>query len=307
MPAYFDLHCDTLLHTLEGHGLVENNLCISVKRGLVNSPWVQAFAAFIHDNHDNVPDEGYEKFLKMAAIYKETLAANPGLLVEYNPFEVDPTRCNAMLTVEGGAAIGGRPERIEELAKMGVRIFSLVWSEENLLAGGVNSESGLKPAGVETVKELERCGVVLDVSHINVKGFWELCNIATKPFIATHSNSISICKNIRNLADDQVKEIVRRGGIVGLNYHQPFMHDREATDGGYADMARHIEKMLALGAENALTLGSDFDGALYPENMDKIEKMPAFIHFIEKEYGAAFAAKISFENANNFFKKTMAK
>ncbi|MDL2215997.1 membrane dipeptidase [Ruminococcaceae bacterium OttesenSCG-928-N02] len=244
--------------------------------------------------------------MKMAKVFRTTLNDNPDLMVEYNPNNIDAARCNAMFTVEGGAAINGKPERLQELKDLGVRIFSLVWSEENELAGGVNTDVGLKPAGIRTVQELERLGMILDVSHLNTKGFWQLCDIAKKPFIATHSNAIAVGPHARNLADDQVKEILTRGGIIGLTYCMPFIHARTDEDASYDDMARQIEHMLNLGAENQLCLGSDFDGAKVPSAMNGIETMPAFIDFIEGKFGAPIAQKISFENANNFFKNNWA-
>lgn len=302
MSAYFDLHCDTLMHCTEGKNLIENDLAISIKRGLVNAPWAQAFAAFIHDDYTK-DDEGYKLFLKMAEIFRQTLAQNPDLVKEYDPRDIDPARCNAMFTVEGGAAINGKPERLQELKDLGVRIFSLVWSKENELAGGVDTDIGLKPAGVETVKELERLGIILDVSHLNTKGFWEMCKIARKPFIATHSNAISVGSHRRNLSDEQIKELLSRGGIIGLTYCMPFIHNRDEDDASYDDMARQIEHMLSLGAENQLALGSDFDGAHVPSAMNGIQTMPAFVDFIERKFGAELARKISFDNANEFFKK----
>ena len=300
MRNYFDLHCDTLAVCLmDQKNMEHNDLAIALDRGGELGKWVQAFAAFIHD--DLTGPEGYAQFKQMAALFQRTMEETD-LAVLYDPRAVREGVCNAMLTVEGGAALGGDLGHIEEFRGLGVRILSLVWSKETDLAGGVTSGSGLKAKGADAIRELENCGILLDVSHMNKKSFWDAAKIAQKPFIATHSNALSVCGHVRNLDDDQVRELVARGGLIGLNYCVPFIVDGK-EDAVYEDMAAHIDHFLELGAEDILCCGSDFDGAQLPSCMNGIQTMPAFGNFLADRYGEEMSQKITFANAQAFFEK----
>ena len=300
MKNYFDLHCDTLAVCL-GSDLdpAQNDLALAFDRAPAFGKWVQAMAAFIHD--DLCGEEGYRKFKQMAALFARSVEKSPYGKV-YEPGLVKPGVCNAMLTVEGGAALGGNLSHIEEFRRLGVRILSLVWSKETDLAGGVTSSAGLKPKGADAIRELENCGIFLDVSHMNRDSFWQACRVAQKPFLATHSNAFSVCSHPRNLDDEQVREMVSRGGLIGLNYCVPFLKSG-VEDVSYEDLAAHIDRFLSLGAENLLCCGSDFDGATVPSCMRRVETMPAFGTFLAARYGEEMAEKITFSNAESFFEK----
>ena len=136
---HFDLHCDTLSRCVaEKASLVDNGFDISLEKGQIFDCWVQAFAAFINDDLRGA--KAYHAFQAQAAVLQKAVEA--GKAVSYDPDNLREGVCNAMLTVENGAALGGKLERIREFAEMGVRVFSLVWNGENELAGGVQSESG---------------------------------------------------------------------------------------------------------------------------------------------------------------------
>lgn len=111
---------------------------------------------------------------------------------------------------------------------------------------------------------MERQNIIVDVSHLNDEGFADLCKIASKPFIATHSNSRAICGHSRNLTDAQFCEIRDRGGIVGLNYYRNFIVDGGETT-SISDLLKHVHHFLELGGENTIALGSDFDGSGHPQ------------------------------------------
>ena len=124
-------------------------------------------------------------------------------------------RVGGLLTVEGGAVLGGRLDLIEELRRDGVRALTLTWNGANELGSGCETEEGLTPFGRRSVAALEQAGIAVDVSHLNDAGFRDLCAAAKRPFLATHSNARSICPVPRNLADWQICEIRDRGGIIG--------------------------------------------------------------------------------------------
>ena len=299
---HFDLHCDTLSRCRsQKQGLFGNDGALSVERGLIFDQWVQAFAVFIDDEKRGV--KAYREFLAQAEILQKAIASDDRIV----PFDKDNIRegvCNAMLTVENGAAIGGKLERIEEFAQMGVKVFSLVWNGENELAGGVHSEMGLTDFGRKAVRELEKNGIIIDVSHLNSLSFWELCEVAERPFIATHSNCFEICPNRRNLDDLQIEEIIRRKGLIGINFFPIFINGE--SDATFQELRAHIRRIIALGGEDCIAVGSDFDGAAMPSRLDRIEKIPDWHENLLKHFDPDFVEKITFRNAERFFRENLA-
>ena len=124
-------------------------------------------------------------------------------------------KCAVVLSVESGAALGGKLENVDMFADSGVKMLTLVWNGINELGSGHNTEQGLTDFGKQVIRKMEERKIIVDVSHLNDPGFEDVCEIATKPFIATHSNLRAVCSHRRNLTDDQFKEIVRRKGLVG--------------------------------------------------------------------------------------------
>lgn len=299
---HFDLHCDTLNRCLKGRqNLLQNDYDISVERGLVFDQWVQVFAAFIHDNYRGV--KAYQRFKAQAERLQQAVAESENI-VYYDPGAVQSGVCNAILAVENGAALGGKLERVEEFASLGVKIFSLVWNGENELAGGVASEIGLTDLGKKVVCELEKHRIIIDVSHLNRTGFWELCETTDAPFIATHSNCFEICPHQRNLDDLQIEEIIRRKGLIGINFYPIFINGE--SDASFQEIRRHIRHILALGGEDCIAVGSDFDGAAMPSRLTGIDKIPVWHENLLKHFDATLVEKITFQNAQNFFSRHFA-
>ncbi len=197
-----------------------------------NAAWAQTYAIF-------VPDE--KRGQDAVDYYRECVRYFCGQLEKYsgklsqvrNAADMDRAfeagKFSGILAVEGGAALAGRMEMIEELAKDGVRFLTLTWNGPNEIGSGSVTHNGLSDFGREAIAEMERKNIIVDVSHLNDEGFADLCKIASKPFIATHSNSRAICGHSRNLTDAQFCEIRDRGGIVGLNYYRNFIVDGGET------------------------------------------------------------------------------
>ena len=211
----------------------------------------------------------------------------------------------AILTVENGSALAGRLDRVETLAQDGVRMMTLTWNGENELGSGNVTDHGLSPFGREAVRELERAGIIADISHLNDRGFDGFLSVAQKPFAASHSNARSVCGHRRNLTDGQITEMVRRDCLIGLNYSQDFLRtgDRPAV---LDDLWRHVERFLELGAEHCLALGSDADGTDVPPGLDCPEKFAGlYRYFLDRGLSPALAEGILWKNALEFFKKQL--
>ena len=313
-PALFDLHCDTLTRSLyrpatAGRGLLDDPAAqLSLSRVPVGTRWVQCFAVFVPDDRRGA--DGAAFFDRWAAVFAREMerekdrirwCRSAGDLAA----ALDGGRFAALLTVEGGSALGGRPERVETLWDAGVRMMALTWNGQNELASGHDTGAGFSAFGREAVAAMEERGMVVDVSHLNDRGFEELLGFAKKPFAASHSNARSVCAHRRNLPDDFIREMVRRRGLIGLNYCRYFLSDEGRGD--LEDLWRHVERFLALGAEDCLALGSDYDGADMHPDLDGVEKALGLYGFLTgRGLPPETAEKILFGNAWRFFAAAIA-
>ena len=206
-----------------------------------------------------------------------------------------------ILTIEGGAALAGKLENIKKLRAVGVRMMTLTWNGENELGYGclATGSGGLKPFGRVALQEMEKNGVVADLSHASERLFYDVAETAGRPFIASHSNARRICNHPRNLTDAQFCIIRDRGGIVGINFCRSFL--RADENAGFADILSHTEHFLSLGGENTVCIGSDFDGTDMPDGIKGIADVEAlYTYFLRHNYRETLLRKIFFENAAQF-------
>ncbi|CAI6033680.1 hypothetical protein PAECIP112173_00736 [Paenibacillus sp. JJ-100] len=165
-----------------------------------------------------------------------------------------------LITLEGVDGLEGNLFYLELCFQMGVRIVGLTWNHANWAADGIMEKrgAGLTEKGKELVHLCNRIGMLLDVSHLSEKGFWELADLSERPFIASHSNSYSVCPHVRNLKDDQIQAIVAREGRIGLTFVPWFVKGEGEVQ--IEDLLPHIEQICSLGGAHHLMMGSDFDG-----------------------------------------------
>ena len=164
----------------------------------------------------------------------------------------------ASFSMEGTGAIASEPARLEELYQLGIRMISLTWNAANPLAGSYITGEVLSVRGREFVRRAQRLGMLIDVSHLSERAFWDLCDVTEGPIMASHSNARAVCGHGRNLSDAQFREICSSGGTAGINLYRAFL-----VDGGKArfdDVQCHLEHFLDLGGEDHLALGGDLDG-----------------------------------------------
>jgi membrane dipeptidase len=162
-----------------------------------------------------------------------------------------------VLAVEGAEAAGSSLEFFSLFFKMGVRLLSLTWNRRTMFADGVGeSDTGgkLTSLGIEAIAEMERIGMILDVSHISENGFWHVADVAKKPFIASHSSMHALQSHPRNLRDKQANRIVDGGGFVALNAFGSFLSDTPTVD----SMIDHVEYAVKLVGKKKIGFGFDF-------------------------------------------------
>lgn len=176
----------------------------------------------------------------------------------------------AILHWEGAEAIDPELVVLRLGYVLGLRSLGLVWSRTNIFAEGVGPENrggGLSPLGKLLVGQCNELGVLIDVSHLNVPGFWDVLETSTKPIVASHSNAFAVTDHERNLTDLQLKELAAGGGLAGLNYAVGFLKRgaKQPGDVTLDDMVAHIDHMVEVAGIDHVALGSDYDGATVPE------------------------------------------
>jgi membrane dipeptidase len=303
MMKLFDLHCDTLWKETPFAGSTGN---IDLDRLPPDLRYCQCFAIFVHDRYrlDMAVQDGerqYAHFQKSLNQFPERIrqVRTAGDIDE--AFAANQTA--AFLTIENSAIFAGDLDRINLMAERGARMASLTWNAPNELAAGADAYSqwGLTDFGRQAIRRMEALGMVVDLSHVNDKTFWEVAAFATRPFVASHSNCRSLCHHRRNLTDDQIREIGRVGGLIGLNYYVNFLkEDKEVK--GWDDLLRHVDHMLALAGDRVPALGSDFDGAPTPPFIQSVADLTGFYDAVcRSSLGESVARRLFFDNAYDFF------
>ena len=280
----FDLHCDTALALLgesmnEAGELRKNEHHIDLERASALDGYAQCFACFttpsMQEWAKTSPVVIFER--ELATIQREVDRNKDLISIAYSAGEIEENRENgkmsAILTLEGTAGIGYDPELLTDLQAIGFRIASLGWNEKNPLTGSHVTGGGLTDQGREFVKEAQRLGILIDVSHISDEGFWDIIKITQAPIVATHSNSRSVWNNSRNLTDDMFRAIVEIGGVAGYNACADFTGENPTLD-TVCDHIFHFMELDPTGRH--IALGGDLDGVSHmPAGFEGVQSWPA--------------------------------
>lgn len=264
----FDLHCDTASELLGKDrcsvgSLRQNALHIDLERAATLPGYAQCFACFTSPEQ-NLPgnitvEDMFER--QLATVIRETEANSDLIRLAYSTEEINKNRkqglMSAILTIEGPAGFGYNPEILEDLYNVGFRITTLGWNEQNPLTGSCVTGGGLTEQGREYVRQAQKVGMVVDVSHISDEGFWDIMEITQKPIIASHSNSRAVWNTPRNLTDEMYLAICSTGGTAGINLYDAFLGENSDLD----TVCDHILHYLQMaGSDKHISLGSDLDG-----------------------------------------------
>lgn len=264
----FDLHCDTALALLgddlnqEG-SLYRNNLHIDLERASRLPAYCQCFACFtsplMEQEYHVSPVVLFER--ELATIQREIDRNKGKISIVYSPDDIARNKekgiISAILTIEGPAGFDYDPELLETMFLAGFRISTLGWNESNPLTGSHITGGGLTEKGKQYVKEAQRLGILVDVSHISDQGFWDILQITNAPVIATHSNSRFVWNHSRNITDEMFKAICETGGVAGINQYASFLGNNPSLD----TICDHIIHFLELDPSGKhIALGGDLDG-----------------------------------------------
>lgn len=280
----FDLHCDTALALLgetvnEPGNLKHNRLHIDLDRASGLEAYCQCFACFttpmMQEWHKLSPIVIFER--EIATIQREVDKHKRMIRFAYSAEDVEANReagkMSAILTIEGPAGFDFDPELLENLYQIGFRMSTLGWNEQNVLTGSNVTGGGLTDKGREYVREAQRLGMLVDVSHISDEGFWDIMEISGSPVVASHSNSRAVCGHSRNLTDDMFKAICQTGGVAGFNQCAPFVGENPDLD----SVCDHIFHFLELDPSGKhIALGGDLDGYdEIPNGFEGVQSYPA--------------------------------
>jgi len=294
-----DAHCDTIsrIHNT-GEFLYKNSGHFDLERAKENNYALQIFAVWVNPKEESP----LKKAQDMIMTYHEECAKNLDNVSKIrSKWDFETGKIGTVLAIEGGNILEGNIENIKIIYDMGVRLMTLTWNGINALGSGAISENpqGLTPFGIEVLHKMEQLGMFIDVSHLCEKGFWDVIKHtkAETPLFASHSNCQAICAHPRNLTDEQIRAIIKRKGFMGLNLYTPFLGGNNLSQ-----INKHIKHIIALGGEDVIGFGCDFDGAdELPKGINGIENIDKIIKRIKNTFGMEITEKICGKNLLKFF------
>ncbi len=311
-----DCHCDTLTELYNKNAsLYENEQHFDIKRQIALGGGLQFCAIYVPtkvfryqgglrytlcllDKYNQEIKKLHENSIDVLQV---RTAEDAGNVLKH--------KAATLLAIEEGGAIDGSLEALRCLYELGVRAMTLTWSNRNDIADGINEEatgSGLTLFGKQVVAEMNRLGMLVDVSHISTAGFWSVMETSTKPIIATHSNAKSLCPHPRNLNDEQIKALAQNGGLAGITFAGQFLEE-DWRNACIESVYKHIDYMLNLiGNDDHIGFGSDFDGISHPPyNIQGVQDYKPLIEYLSKYYSDETINKITHQNVINLLQKVL--
>jgi|LFRM01.2.fsa_nt_gb membrane dipeptidase len=281
-PVRIDCHCDTILEIATG----TRSLGERSSRGHIDIPRLregqislQFFALYIESQFK--PIGALERTLELIDTFYRELAENTSqlkLIKTFSDIEAaqEENKIGAFLTVEGGEAIQESLFLLRNLYRLGIRGITLTWNQRNAIADGASEgpHGGLSRFGLKVIEEMNSLGMLIDVSHMNRGGFFDVLNNSKMPVIASHSNARALCNHPRNLDDEQIVLLAEKKGIICVTFVPEFL----VPVGSQADInsvADHIDYIKHLVGVDYIGIGSDFDGTEeVPAGLEDVTKVP---------------------------------
>lgn len=302
-----DLHCDTITKCYkQNKELINNDLHIDINKLIKGQYLLQCFALFI-----NLKDgDPYQNFLKYYDFYLNQLQKNKHYLTPVLSYQdllnvKSSSKIGAMLTIEEGDVLQNDLSRLDELYLKGVRMITLTWNYPNCIGQGnvkqgidffdnvIDEENGLTDFGKQVVTKMNELGMIIDVSHLSDKGFYDVINLSTQPVVASHSNTRFIQNVVRNLSDEMILLLHKNNGVMGINYCASFVGEDNYLD----QLVNHIKHIKEIGCIDNICLGSDFDGIETPNELIDASKINfLYTKLVEKGFTKLEIEKIFFKN-----------
>ncbi|QIB68924.1 membrane dipeptidase [Aminipila butyrica] len=310
-----DMHCDTILECYRdpAYTLASNPGHITIKKLIDGQALAQFFAIFISPKEKATMDP-YDIFNQVYETYQFQLALNaqhlcPATCSADILVNAKANKISALLAIEDGVVLGDRLERIQDVFDKGVRLITLTWNFENAIGypssdDPAEHQRGLKPFGLEVVSEMNRLGMLIDVSHLSEGGFYDVARHSRKPFVASHSCARALCNHRRNLTDDQLRLLGQQGGLVGVNFCSAFLE----ADSEYAtiqQIVNHVKHMVDKAGIESVGLGSDFDGIECGLEFGDYAGYPSLLEALSGHFTDDQVEKIAKDNAFRILRETI--
>lgn len=307
----FDAHADTVLALEGGRPFGERSEAghVDLPRLRAGGVDVQVFALYIEPQYK--PERALARVLHLRDVLVHALAGTGGAVrLCRSAADLDAAATEgqiaAVLSIEGGEAVGTDLALLRALHALGVRAMGLTWNERNAIADGAGedrAQGGLTEFGRQVVLEMDRLGMVVDVSHLCERSFWDVLEVSRGPVVASHSNARSLCDHVRNLRDEQIRALAQAGGVMGMNFFASFLDEEPAR----ADVGRvcdHIDHVCGLVGPRHVGLGSDFDGiSRTPRGLEDCSRMPAItVELLRRGYAEADVRLILGDNFLRVFR-----
>ena len=283
--SVFDAHCDTISRCYYLHeGLRCNTGDLSLEKTERFARYCQFFALWTTKEYTDgdgcTMEEAYHTLL---GCFRAQMACNSDKIIQCRTAQdvEQAHRCGkaaAFLTVEGAELLGCAPARLDQAAIDGVTAINLTWNYANALSGSSKEqpERGLSTVGRDFVRKMEDLRILVDVSHLSEAGFWDLAELARRPFIASHSNAKSVRDHTRNLTDGQINAIIKNQGVIGLNFYEDFVGGGRDFDA----LRAHLDRILGLGGAAHVALGGDWDGCDTIPALPSIDRIGDFYDYL---------------------------
>lgn len=327
-----DMHCDTisvLLHKEnknENISLLNNDLSIDLLKMKKGDYLLQNFACFVHRESTPSPEL---KAMQLIDLYYRLMEENKDIIAPVLKYDdilenEKKHKLSALLTLEEGGVVFDDLAMLRNYYRLGVRMITLTWNFYNGIAyPNVNSsrnndllnvtklpntKEGLTVFGIKYIQEMEKLGIIIDVSHLSDAGFYDVLKYTTKPFVASHSNARSVCNVARNMSDDMILQLAKRKGVMGINFCGDFLIE---TKEGYAkscvkDMVKHIKYIYDLAGIDVIGLGTDFDGIDRNLEIDDASMMPMLVDALfEEGFTQEEVEKICYKNVLRVYKEIL--
>lgn len=306
-----DLHCDTILNCINSDGKIKlnrNDLCIDIRKLKRADSLGQLFALFVDLEKYNNP---MDRCLYMIdGFYREIEENSNDIAFAGSIKELKKNRSegkiSAFLTVEEGGVLEGRLQNLRTLYKRGVRLITLTWNYPNCIGypnfQWEHKDKGLTAFGVEVVAEMNRLGMLIDVSHLSDQGFYDAARLSKKPFVASHSDARTVVNHWRNLSDDMLKKLAEKGGVAGLNLEPEFLGEVGSVEA----MVKHVIHMTNTAGIEAVAIGTDFDGCSPLTAITNIGDIHILVYALSKAgFSDEDIEKIMYRNAKRVIKDVL--
>ena len=271
-----DLHCDTMMKLMEDptQTMAKNDFAIDLAKLDEADSMAQVFALFVDMGEVSSPLEtGYEM---LGRFWAELDKNKDQIAWAGNRSDIQKNQMmgkkSALLAIEEGEVLDGHVGNLHNFYRQGVRFVTLTWNYPNQIGfphGNEHGEKGLTTFGLELVEEMNRIGVMVDVSHLSEGGFWDVVKHTKSPFMATHSNCRALKDHTRNLTDEQIRSLSEKGGVMGMCLAKNFL--MEGPDEGRLDaLVAHVVHARKIGGLDVVAIGTDFDGTSTNHEFNKI-------------------------------------